>query len=166
MEDKYKDFYIMIGPAGSGKSTVVKALKREDPYLGVFCPDEYREKLCNGNRGDQSKNKLVWETLYSDLEAHFESGSDDNVLFDATMINAKKRKPLIDRIKKAGGYNIIGIVVKPDDETIHKQNENRKWKVPKHIVQSMIDNFEPPSINEGFDYIYYVRNGEITLHEF
>lgn len=148
--------HIMIGVAGSGKSTVVEKLEdrlmEEQLDVVVICPDDLREKFCGGNRADQSKNKQVWAEAYNDVDWGMEHSKE--IIFDATMLSPKKRVKLIQMAKK-WKYSIMAHVVERDEETIKKQNANRKWVVPEFIIDSMISAYTRPEHKEGFDGIVY-----------
>lgn len=145
---------VMIGVAGSGKSTVANSLKKERNIDVVICPDSIREELCNGNRADQSKNSEVWKLAYKRVEDALIKG--ENVIFDATMLNPSKRKQIID-IGKRAKARIEAHVVKKDLDIILKQNASRKWKVPTHIVKNMYNSFAVPNKSEGFDAVYFYK---------
>lgn len=141
---------VTVGVAGSGKSTVVEAMRHGWAHkrFKVICPDELREKYCNGDRSDQSQNAAVWKEAYELLDQYIAEGYD--VIFDSTMLNPKKRKQLIEVGEKNGMY-IIAAVVERDEETIKRQNANRKWKVPEWVIDNMIKSYVRPTQEEGFD---------------
>lgn len=145
---------ILVGVAGSGKSTVTQQIKSAWVHkrFVVICPDEIREELCNGNRSDQSKNKEVWSTAYDRVYEAITNGYD--VIFDATMLNPKKRRQLID-IARGEDMYIIAHVVERDESVIKEQNANRQWKVPEYIIDNMIKSYVRPTEEEGFNSILF-----------
>ena len=146
--------HILIGVAGSGKSTAVKEIQKKLfglPFnVTTICPDELREKFCNGDRSDQSKNALVWGSAYGDAQLAMDR--QEEIIFDSTMVSPKKRKQLI-KMAMHNDYSIIAHVVERDEETIKKQNAGRKWEVPEYIIDNMIKSFVRPTKEEGFDSI-------------
>lgn len=147
-----KTIHIMIGVAGAGKSTAVEKIHQKLKDAGydvkIICPDDLREKFCNGDRSDQSKNGPVWDKAYADVNLYTQMGYP--VIFDSTMVSPKKRKQLI-RMAKSKGYKVEADVVERDLDTIKSQNEKRKWAVPEHIIDNMFKAFTRPTIAEGFD---------------
>jgi predicted kinase len=147
---------ILIGVAGSGKSVVTKTIRRSWLHrsFDIISPDKFREKLCDGNRSDQSKNKEVWDLAYLSTEASI--SARNNIIFDSTMLTPKNRKKLI-KMGQDAGYHIIAHAVEKDLDTILRQNKNREWPVPEDIVRKMYDRYTAPSFKEGFDRILYYR---------
>lgn len=143
---------IMVGVAGSGKSTIAKKINelwfRRD--FVIISPDELREQFNNGNRSDQSKNNIVWEEAYRLVHEAIKNNKD--IIFDATMLTPKARKKLVSIAKRANMY-LIANVVERDLDIIIEQNKNRKWPVPEHIVKNMFNSYIEPTLEEGFDKI-------------
>lgn len=156
MGKKVQVVNVMVGVAGSGKSTVVEKILAENPSCStmVVCPDLIREEFCDGNRSDQTKNHLVWPEAYRRVREHLARGYD--VIFDATMLNPKKRKDLVEIAKEFDAYLFAHVVEKPLD-VILAQNANRQWKVPEHIVRNMFDSFVAPTEAEGFARVKFYR---------
>lgn len=143
---------VTVGVAGSGKSTVVDSMVKSWVHkrFKVISPDEIREKHCNGNRSDQTKNAAVWKEAYELLDKYIADGYD--VIFDSTMLNSSKRKQIISVGDKAGMY-VVAAVVERDEATIKRQNANRKWPVPEYVIDTMIKSYERPTVEEGFNYV-------------
>jgi len=148
--------HIMVGVAGAGKSTVVEELGAKLVEAGnevlIICPDDLREQFCNGDRSDQSKNGLVWKTAYAQVQVAMEENQE--IIFDATMINPRKRKDLL-KMALRNKYKVMGHVVRRDLDVIKEQNKNRKWVVPEHIIENMFKSFVVPSSEEGFHGVVY-----------
>ena len=82
------------------------------------------------------------------------SGKD--VVFDQTNLGVKKRRGIIQRMKKAG-YNIEAIAFRaPDceDDIVewNRRLHSRKGKtIPENIIHNMVKSYVEPSLDEGFD---------------
>lgn len=81
---------LMVGPSGAGKSTFIK---RHYPESWVVSSDQIRQDLC-GDFKDQSRNKEVFQALHAMVETRLKCGLPTVV--DATNINAKDRKTIVD----------------------------------------------------------------------
>ena len=144
-----RDFIIMVGLPGSGKSTIAKDFEN-NYHSKVFSSDEYRKKLL-GSEENQGNNALVFNTIYADLKEFFKSGKD--AILDATNITRKGRVQWIN-LAKSFGYTITAYVVNTKLSECVKRDSNRERKVGVQVMQKMIKRFECPQYFEGFDCIY------------
>jgi tRNA uridine 5-carbamoylmethylation protein Kti12 len=48
------------------------------------------------------------------------------------------------------GVDFVAVVVTASLETALRQNENRKRKVPRYIIERQFKQFNPPTEDEGF----------------
>lgn len=150
--------YILIGIPASGKSTWVKNQK----WLGdsvIASTDSYVEAFARSvNRSytevfNEIMPKAV-EQMANDVVEAREAGKD--IIWDQTSTTVSTRAK---KIKMLDGYTKIAIVFKiPPMDVLKKRLASRPGKdVPWEIVSNMIDNFEDPSLEEGFDQIWYAE---------
>jgi len=139
-----RELIIMVGVPGSGKSTYVK--KNLQDYK-VLSSDEIRKELF-GDESCQSNNILVFNTLYKRAREYLLLGY--NIVIDATSINVKERKRVLDNFKDLQ-IKKIAIYIKTPIEICYKQDSERERKVGKDVIDYFNSNFEVPTKEEGFD---------------
>lgn len=151
-------FIMLCGIPGSGKSTLARKLKRE---LGtctmIVCPDKIRENLY-GDESIQGEGKKVFEIAYAEMVAALRNGI--NVIFDATNINSRNRKNVLKRIEDIKCKKYIYCFPISVEEAMKRQ-EGRERKVPIEVVQRMYDNFQEPSVDEGWTCIQKIYGGDL-----
>lgn len=137
--------YILVGVPGAGKSTWINANKNRNTI--VCSTDDHVEKYA------KSIGKTYSEVFDSYMKTALKMMIDDvdyailhdfNIIWDQTSTTAKARKK---KINMLGGYTKIAVVFKTPDPGKH---------IPKHVMKSMIEGFEVPTISEGFDKIIHV----------
>lgn len=138
---------IMCGISASGKSTRAKELAVEHDAV-IVSSDGIRGEL--GDVQDQSNNTEVFKIFHHRIKAGLMNGY--NVIADATNITIKSRRSIIESVKNID-CNIVGIVIdKPIDRCI-EDNINRPHPVPEYVIRRQFNNFQMPTLNEGFDII-------------
>lgn len=158
--------YMMVGIAGSGKSTKAKEIA-ELHNAEIFSSDSYRLKLLD-SESDQSNNDLIFRTLYADMK---ETLLTKNVVFDACNLTIKSRKKAFNQIFTKGIEVFkVAYIVNTPIETIIEQNAARDRKVPESVIYRMQGQFQIPFYEEGFDEIEFAddfkgREKEISLAE-
>lgn len=85
--------YIMIGPAGSGKSTFAK---ENFPAAQILSTDAIRKALF-GDETDQQNGAEVFRQAYATIRRRLKAGID--VVFDATNTTDAARKEVLSRVK-------------------------------------------------------------------
>jgi predicted kinase len=150
-----KNVLIVLGglPA-SGKSTYAEMLREINPTFQRVCPDLIR-KAFYGDESIQGDGKRVFNTAFHDLKEYGSVGA--NVIFDATNINADRRKKFV---KEMRGYFDI-IIFKWFDTPLDickDRNAKRDRVVPEEVLKRMWFNFEEPTMEEGWDYIEKIKN--------
>lgn len=146
--------YCMVGLSASGKSTIAKELANKNNCV-IISSDSIRGDICSGGVSDQSKNNEVFKTFHQRIKDNLKNGN--NVIADATNINMRSRRSLIENIKAIECHKIAYIVPKSVEQCI-KDNIYREYPVPHHVIQKQMKNFQIPFIEEGFD--------EIIVHNF
>ena len=90
-----KKLILTVGISGSGKSTYIKSLNKED-YI-IVSPDNIRYFI-TGDISNQDKNKEVWEIVYDTIILAL-NNDKKNVILDATNLKSKERKKLLNLLK-------------------------------------------------------------------
>lgn len=139
--------YILVGLSASGKSTKAKELAIKHNSI-IVSSDSIRGEL--GDVIDQSNNNEVFRIFHQRIKDNI--SNNINVIADATNITIKSRHSIIESVKNID-CNIVGIVIdKPIDRCI-EDNINRPHPVPEYVIRRQFNNFQMPTLNEGFDII-------------
>lgn len=149
-----KNVLIVLGglPA-SGKSTYAEMLVESGIFQRV-CPDLIR-KAFYGDENIQGDGKRVFETAFHDIKEYGCLG--ENVVFDATNINADRKKALVKEMRPYFDIIIFKWIATPAS-VCYERNFYRDRQVPSNIIKRMSDNFEEPTMEEGWDYIEKIEN--------
>ena len=153
--------FMMVGIPGSGKSITATVYSIEH-NAKIFSSDEYRLRLL-GDESEQSNNKLVFDTLYSDIA--FELSNGINCILDATNISVKSRSKSIIAIKSLLknryhsniNFNINAIVCLSNISDCIVRDAARNRSVGKDVILKFVSRFEFPQYFEGFYYIMLVN---------
>ena len=147
--------YLTIGAPGSGKSTYAKNLIK-DKDIKYLSSDELRAQL-GKDESDQTVTGQVFNHIKKKVVEYLEMG--DSVLIDATNINKKDRKYYIDTAKQ-NNAKVIGLVCAVTKNELIERNTKRGESgvrnVPVWVIEKMLNKYEPPTTEEGFDEIIYV----------
>ena len=138
---------ILVGISASGKSTKAKELAIKYNAI-IISTDMIRGEI--GEVQDQSNNTEVFKLFHQRIKDGLMNGY--NVIADATNINMKSRRAIIDYVKNVGCNIIAYVMTKPIGKCI-EDNINRKYPVPKDVITKQMMNFQIPFYEEGFDKI-------------
>lgn len=171
MKDKF--FIMLVGLPASGKSTYAKGIEENGIFahgntldFSVFSSDEYRKKLF-GNENSQDNNDLVFTTMHNDIIKAM--NNNENIVYDACNISAKRRKEYLKSLKKYKEYIFMCRVFATPYEECQRRNIKRKNSIPSKVIKKMYINFEVPFYNEGWDNIQIYQNYPIknlTINNF
>lgn len=145
-------FIMMVGLAGSGKSTIAKSIAIKNAS-GVELPpivhssDALRFELY-GDEKNQERNGEVFSILKTRIKDDLKNKR--SVVFDATNLSKKQRVAFLTELKKVQCHKTCVCVMTPY-ETCLKLNSNRERQVPEHAIKRMYMNWTPPHQHEGFD---------------
>lgn len=148
--------YILIGPAGCGKSTYAQQLLIINPDAIYISSDDIRKQV-TGDESDMSRDSYVWHLV----RTYFENAlrDDKHIIFDATNYKRKSRKDFICLAKQ---YNSRVIAVDCftglDETEVKRRNKNRVRVVPDFVIEKMCREFAAPATEEGFDDIITVSD--------
>lgn len=145
------ELIIMVGLPGSGKTTLAKKLIREgiDEY---FSSDSLRMELLGNKEYSPSDNHIIFEELHKRIKESLitkDSFFTKRTIYDATNINAKRRKTFLSQFSKFYDKAII-VFVDADVETCIKNDLSRigNGYVGKDVIERMARNLDEPTRSE------------------
>ena len=144
-------FYMTVGIPGSGKTYEAKKY----PNVIHLSSDDTRRDF--ERREIEYDNQKVFDRMYKETKFALSGGHD--VYYDATNLNRKRRKALLNTLPKC--YKVCLLFVSTPDNCI-KRNNTREGvaKVPLSVIYKMIKNFQCPYYYEGFDRIDIIYKDE------
>lgn len=157
-----KKAFMLIGVPGAGKSTWCKNNPVENSVK--ISTDDFIEHIA---RMTDSTYDAVFESAINDATKNmntalqFAIANNKHIIWDQTNISANSRKKKLKKIPN--DYVKIAVVFEtPEEDTLNFRLNNRVGKtIPNHIMKSMINGFEPPTLTEGFNEIIYVSNKSV-----
>jgi predicted kinase len=153
-------FIMLVGLPASGKSTLAEKLSKEENAI-VLSSDKLREELFN-DVNNQDNNGQLFEIMNSRANKLIQQGK--NVIYDATNINRKRRKHLINHVVKAD-ENIV-YYINNHVMTANYRDENRNRTVGKEVIYRMYKNLQIPVENEGWNQIIYTEHPSKYFEKF
>ena len=149
--------YQLVGVPASGKSTWIK---NQDWLLGltVVSTDPFVEEYARVQGKTYSEVFAEYMPRAIDLmieQIVFAREHDHTVIWDQTSTTVKSR---VRKFRMLPDYEHIAVVFCTPDLSVLKQRlAGRPGKdIPWEVVQGMIDNWEEPTLEEGFTEIWYV----------
>jgi len=143
----------LIGLPASGKSYYAKQLS-EQYNAKIYSSDNLREELF-GDVNECNRNEELFKELYRRVKNSLSNG--ESVILDSTNLSYKKRKAILEEMKKYNCENICYLIATPYERCL-EQNLHRERKVPEHIIKKMYMNINIPMFVEGFDEINIIYN--------
>jgi predicted kinase len=144
---------MMVGLPASGKSTIAKELSIKENAT-IYSSDSLREELF-GDINECDKNKELFEELHKRVKNDLLN--NQNVIYDATNVSYKRRKALLNELKKIKCKKICCLIATPYKKCLD-QNSKRERKVPEYVIKKMYMNFYIPQYYEGWDKINIIWN--------
>lgn len=150
---------VMVGLPAAGKSTRVGALTAVNPELFVYSTDNHIEQCAkqNGWTYDQAFAEFIESaTKHMNEQIDIAIRSRQDIVWDQTNLSIKKRAKIIRRMKNAGYKVECECIVFPQGDSQwedwrHRVTNRPGKTIPAHVVESMMDSFIMPSLDEGFD---------------
>lgn len=157
--------YVLCGPSYCGKSTYAEKLKNliasHDVSVTIINPDSIREEVF-GDAGKQDKGHVIFQIAYERVEEALARG--DVVIFDATSLTPRVRKPLINIARE---YKTMVVAITFKDLSMAEFVERyaaRERRVPIEIVGKQRQKFILPTRAEGFDRVWKAEEYIDTLY--
>lgn len=151
---------LLVGPTLSGKSFWIRdnypdtnVISRDEIVMEVAGTRDYNKAF---NEADQ---KLVDNILAERLT---ESNSEEiSTIVDMTNMTIKRRRQTLQYFGKDFTKVAIIFSILSDDEyqmrNIDRNAKENKW-IPPSVIKSMIDSYQEPTTDEGFDSIIILDN--------
>lgn len=161
--NKIPILFMIMGLAGSGKSYIADGLGvSRNGVLSkpiIHSSNELREELYK-NVNDQTHNQDLFVELHKRIKNDLRNNKD--VIYDATNINKKRRRAFLEELNKINCHKVCICVMTPYEVCL-VQNTNRERRIPEEVIKRMYMNWNPPSLNEGFNDIIIAYNyGDIN----
>ncbi|PHS22239.1 MAG: hypothetical protein COA84_13860 [Robiginitomaculum sp.] len=162
---------ILVGLPGTGKSTFIeKNVNCQDAF--VYSTDRYITDIAD-SRGltydDVFSDTIGDATVHMNSNAYMAFRDGKSIIWDQTNLGVKKRAKIIKRAKQAGYTTLCYYAPAPKslkdvflwiDRLANRPNKT----IPKHIMQSMIEQYVEPTNDEGFDCVsMFDMHGNITV---
>lgn len=143
---------VLCGISGSGKSTFAKLL--EEQGWTVTCPDRIRA-FFYGDESIQGDGNKVFQYAFNNMAEYGKQGYD--VVFDATNTTKKARRRVIEEGQKHFDF-IICYYFAPDLTKSIGNQKKRERRVPHDVLVRQVQQWETPTLDEGFDYVCEIKN--------
>jgi predicted kinase len=148
------EFIMLVGLPGSGKSTYASSLLKETPNCVYLSSDKIREELY-GDESIQGDATKVFNTLHNRVCSALTN--NQSVIYDATNVNRKSRRGILNRISGFTVNKSAHIVWAPYEECVQRDS-NRHRTVGEEVIHKFIYRWETPYYDEGFGTIVLVHN--------
>lgn len=160
MENRILKLYMMIGIPGSGKSTWIKNQDWNTNTVLISSDKLIDEYAISVNK---TYNEVFDEYVGIATSKIFELANNakkdgKDVVWDQTNVSVKSRKKKLDLFPD---YHKIAVYFNtPDDNELEKRLKSRPGKhISQRVIYQMKDSLVIPTIDEGFDEIWYENGG-------
>lgn len=144
---------MMVGISGSGKSSYA----REIPHTEIVSSDAVRAELY-GNESVQGDPRKIFNIVHSRIKKLLRE--DKNVVYDATNLNAKRRKAFLRSLKNEDikCRKWCYVVMTPWQICMARRSQGMGVReVSPDVIARQVRQFQLPQYGEGWDKIELVR---------
>ena len=151
--------YQLIGVPGAGKSTWIKNQEWAKDCVVVstdeFVEDYAKEVGSTYNEVFEDYMPTAVKLMADKVVRAREQGKD--IIWDQTSVSVKSRKR---KFNMLWAYDHIAVVFHaPDTEELTRRLNSRPGKsIPDHVIASMLQHFEMPTVEEGFKEVWVASN--------
>jgi predicted kinase len=151
--------YQLIGVPGAGKSTWIKNQDWAKDCVVVstdeFVEDYAKQQGKTYNEVFEDYMPTAVKLMADKVVRAREQGKD--IIWDQTSVSVKSRKK---KFNMLWAYDHIAVVFyAPDAEELTRRLNSRPGKsIPDHVIASMLQHFEMPTVEEGFKEVWIAGN--------
>ena len=146
---------MLIGPTLSGKSTYIRnnypnteVISRDEIVMEVFGSRDYNLAF---KEVDQKEVDRVLATRLKEA-----NDLKTSVIIDMTNMTVKRRMATLRNFDKDFSRLAVVFPILSDEEytkrNIDRNSKENKW-IPPFVIKSMIDSYQEPTLDEGYDRI-------------
>ena len=146
---------MLIGPTLSGKSTYIRnnypnvqVISRDEVVMEVFGSRDYNLAFKEVNQKEVDRVLAKRLKDKNDLKT--------NVIIDMTNMTVKRRMVTLRNFDKDFSRIAVVFPILSDEEyskrNIGRNAKENKW-IPPFVIKSMIDSYQEPTLDEGYDRI-------------
>lgn len=154
--------HVMIGLPGVGKSRLVDELEKSVLNPFIYSTDSYIETRAKWLKSTYDKEftdniKIAISLMNDRLISAIKYSKQ--IIWDQTNLSSKKRRSIMNSVPET--YTKIGYCILPPFSTEEMLEWNRRLDsregktIPKYIMTSMMGSYQTPSLDEGFDQLYF-----------
>lgn len=148
---------MLVGLPASGKSTLSQRLSIEHD-AEIVSSDEIRKELLN-DINNQTNNDKIFNVMHDRVVELL--SINRNVIYDATNLNRKRRKHLINHVFKADQK--IVYYINESIGTVLLRDSDRERTVGEQVISKMYKNLHIPVEGEGWNKVIYVNHNNEDL---
>jgi tRNA uridine 5-carbamoylmethylation protein Kti12 len=151
------ELIMLAGIPTSGKSSFIKRLLEDHQWkdVVVLSTDNYIERIAkelNTTYNEIFSDVISESTRQLDISLNMAKEKGKDLIWDQTNLTTKTRKKKLSRIPSSYKRTCIYFKISLEEALI--RNKHRKGKfIPENTLNKMYEQFEIPTIAEGFDFI-------------
>ena len=149
--------YMLIGVPGCGKSTWAcnQEWYNDCSYISTDTWIELEARRQGKTYSDVFNEYIPKATHIMNEHIKLAIHAEQDIIWDQTNMSSKSRAK---KLAMLPNYEKIAVVFRtPEKEELDRRLANRPGKIiGDHIIKSMIDSYNEPTIEEGFKEIWYV----------
>jgi tRNA uridine 5-carbamoylmethylation protein Kti12 len=153
---------VLSGLPGSGKSYLTKASKLGGKVF-IYSTDDYIEQMAIQNSSTYTDSFELYireATEFMNLELKKAIEANMTVIWDQTNTKAAKRRWILNQFPEHYVKHCFAIIPPRNDrewQLLTARILSRPGKhIPKYVIESMLEGYEEPSLDEGFDLVNIV----------
>jgi len=145
---------LFVGLPGSGKTTFYESHRSHFPEKHIYLSLDRFRKLITGQ--DYVRNFEPFVKSWIDPTRLYLLDQGVDVVFDATNVSRHLRMSWI-QLAKEFKYEVECYYFNVSWQTLLERDEHRAKSVGSEVLRRMSENFEEPTLFEGFDAIHEVK---------
>ena len=146
---------MLIGPTLSGKSTYIR---NNYPNVQVISSDEIVMEVFGSRDYNLAFKEVDQKEVDRVLATRLKDANDlkTSVIIDMTNITVKRRMATLRNFDKDFSRIAVVFPILSEEEyskrNIDRNTKENKW-IPPFVIKSMIDSYQEPTLDEGYDRI-------------